>query len=944
MKDGIHSLKPFWEKLMLDASSKYGKCSNSSNVLMYMQREFIEVVDSIALDGLTDGSLYRQVKNKVTEVDSSEMVTARKDEKIDLFEDGDYFLEASTGEEKRELVDAKASHNISADDFLEAHSCEVATAEEKDAMRILEEITKDVEKAKENKKIRIEVMRKDLKKKEQMIKEGTPPDNVDRREEIQKEIEMMKAVTEKEPEDNKHMKSRHIANWFVEKLDKVKEYKMLGCNDCNVSFDCSAVVLIPKKTEALKYVAYETTAHMESVFNTCEALLFDQLLPKDKYSLTCWPFELAQFAATSIAHAFHAKHVICGAVDSTFEDQSEFKMPLEIKGVEEVNSDMIVLIIGCHEKHYALLEVDPRKRKVIIQESTKFEKTSNAVEFWMECIVIILKRHFDDKLEEDGSNVLPYGSKAKKGAKNKKKKIWWVKYTVSYYQEGEDKCGAVAFNQLAWRLKELTMLSRQKEELCALIEDPCILQTQNREKAYENVCYLIKSQRKEKIWKKMEGDDDSEEERLTSSDDASEIPSEAEAKDASNVANAMALLNSTIHGEHLTESKEKIRKKLEGNNDGSHVMPGSCQDDSSAVLLPEAQDAREVANAIASLDPTLQVEHSTESNLNVSKDMEGDNGSEEMMMTSAAVSSSMLPKTKDGKKRKRRSYAISLKTKDARDLEEDDLPIVDLLKSRKETHTQVTPKIKASPSKRQLLIQHRSRKASPSKQQIQGRNKIKYKLASKKMRQLHMVGSTKEQTVTKVTPDVTASPSKRRMLIQDKAMPYLMDANQALMESSDDDESKERIETGVRCSAGDFCYNGGDKWVVLNGDGTNGSECSKCQNSFHLVCLFLFQDKVYCLKCYNEFVVSNCSTQTLFQDLFQVEDEAKESVSGAKHTESQLQMFVDNHLMSKGYKITFDQYHQWRKEGNYMTGVKQCLRSSGTRVKKGIDKKSFWIF
>jgi hypothetical protein len=36
MKHRMHSLKPFWHKLMTDADSKYGNCSNSSDVLMYM--------------------------------------------------------------------------------------------------------------------------------------------------------------------------------------------------------------------------------------------------------------------------------------------------------------------------------------------------------------------------------------------------------------------------------------------------------------------------------------------------------------------------------------------------------------------------------------------------------------------------------------------------------------------------------------------------------------------------------------------------------------------------------------------------------------------------------------------------------------------------------------------------------------------------------------------
>ena len=36
MKHCMHSLKPFWHKLMTDANSKYGNCSNSLDVLMYM--------------------------------------------------------------------------------------------------------------------------------------------------------------------------------------------------------------------------------------------------------------------------------------------------------------------------------------------------------------------------------------------------------------------------------------------------------------------------------------------------------------------------------------------------------------------------------------------------------------------------------------------------------------------------------------------------------------------------------------------------------------------------------------------------------------------------------------------------------------------------------------------------------------------------------------------
>ena len=471
MKDDIHGLKPFWNKLMVDASAKYGKCSHSSDVLMYMRREFIHLVDSIALDGMTDQTCYSQVQKKVSEAYSSERENARKDEKVYVIEMKDGNNELEKGDEL-EKSDAEESEQMVEDNVLEkahaekseqmvehhdsekaddeeleqkvdAHSSEVSTPPETMTRLIRDKIRKDMETEKTREENRINNFKKELEK---MEKEENPEDNED----IRNEMARMRREIEKEREDDKHRKSRHTTNWFVQKLDQFQEYKMLGCKECIVSFDPQAMVAVPKKIEALKYVSFETTAHMEWNFNQCEAALFHDLVLEDKFSLTCWPFELAQFAATSIAHAFHAKHVICGAVDSSFENQTEFQMPLEIKGPD------IVLVIGCHSKHYALLEVVARKRKVIIRESTQFEKTSTALDFWMECILILLKRHFKNELEEDCSNVLPYGSKVTKAAKKNKKKIWWVQCTVGYIQEGEDECGAVAFNQLAWRLKELT--------------------------------------------------------------------------------------------------------------------------------------------------------------------------------------------------------------------------------------------------------------------------------------------------------------------------------------------------------------------------------------------------------------------------------------------------------------------------------------------------------
>ena len=94
-------------------------------------------------------------------------------------------------------------------------------------------------------------------------------------------------------EDDEHRKSRHVLNWFLRKVDDLQQVRRLGCEHCNVSLDPTktTVIMVPETKEALRYVAHETRAHMASLFNKCESLLFDELIPEHKDSLSCWPFE-----------------------------------------------------------------------------------------------------------------------------------------------------------------------------------------------------------------------------------------------------------------------------------------------------------------------------------------------------------------------------------------------------------------------------------------------------------------------------------------------------------------------------------------------------------------------------------------------------------------------------------------------------------------------------
>ena len=94
------------------------------------------------------------------------------------------------------------------------------------------------------------------------------------------------------------------------------------------------------------------------------------------------------------------------------------------------------------------------------------------------------------------------------------------------------------------------------------------------------------------------------------------------------------------------------------------------------------------------------------------------------------------------------------------------------------------------------------------------------------------------------------------------------------------------------CNAGQECRLG-DTDVVVEGNASNGSLCSKCQQTFHFVCLHRFGEDNYCTDCYKEHVVSRCSTGTLFEDLLQSKETAKaKTVHTHTHTVISLSMWI----------------------------------------------------
>jgi hypothetical protein len=172
---------------------------------------------------------------------------------------------------------------------------------------------------------------------------------------------------------------------------------------------------------------------------------------------------------------------------------------------------------------------------------------------------------------------------------------------------------------------------------------------------------------------------------------------------------------------------------------------------------------------------------------------------------------------------------------------------------------------------------------------------------------------------------------KKSRKVLDKVMPELHKDDSAMVMT--DDETPSIDDSAPRCSAGDSCYYVNPS-VVMGEDGCNGAECSKCQKTFHHVCLFVYDGASYCPNCYKEHVVSNCNTETLFVDVLGVDDLGKDRKPARRHTEANLCKFVDNYLRVHGYRMTYAEYLDWKKQGFQYIRSKPAHRKDWNKKEK----------
>jgi hypothetical protein len=115
----------------------------------------------------------------------------------------------------------------------------------------------------------------------------------------------------------------------------------------------------------------------------------------------------------------------------------------------------------------------------------------------------------------------------------------------------------------------------------------------------------------------------------------------------------------------------------------------------------------------------------------------------------------------------------------------------------------------------------------------------------------------------------------------------------------------------IRCKAGLLCLVP-DEIIVLQGDGLNASLCSECKHPFHHACLFVSDGVVYCSQCFKKCVVSQCSTETLFKDLFDDHDWATSTGNPPTHRSKELRTYVSNHLGNIGFAMTLADFEKWK--------------------------------
>ena len=155
-----------------------------------------------------------------------------------------------------------------------------------------------------------------------------------------------------------------------------------------------------------------------------------------------------------------------------------------------------------------------------------------------------------------------------------------------------------------------------------------------------------------------------------------------------------------------------------------------------------------------------------------------------------------------------------------------------------------------------------------------------------------------------------------------------------------DTSPKQPMQTGKEsCKAGYFCRLQNVP-VIVQGKDYNGSICCKCEGLFHNTCLYVHERATYCFTCFKQYVVSQCSTETLFADvLSQLDNKNSSAGRGLQHNAKDLVKFVDKFLQEQNMSMTLKGFCDWRDQSREFLNNHPCTSLRDKKIKAELSLK-----
>jgi hypothetical protein len=267
--------------------------------------------------------------------------------------------------------------------------------------------------------------------------------------------------------------STKILNQFLDELEQQQTPHVRCCDECNLLLedgkhtqnelvDKRNIFQIPSIEAITNYIG-ETPMSLRNdpIFKEHFGEYIKDLEDADLVLECHWPDNIVQVCmVVLLCHAFHCPTVQCCFISDWQlgkgeEDDKRAKADEEV--VFELAANInTVLAIGFKNLHYSVIKLDRLERKVMVWDFA--ETTSHKIaKDWRQHVLAAIKMHFPGEVAHDGHNVFYPSKRNQDLLKDEKMPLWTVQGVVTkYLQTDEYSCGALAINEFAKILRELS--------------------------------------------------------------------------------------------------------------------------------------------------------------------------------------------------------------------------------------------------------------------------------------------------------------------------------------------------------------------------------------------------------------------------------------------------------------------------------------------------------